>query len=164
MAVFTVRATLAPRWPPSYLHELTPGALEDVIAGSVVRQLLVAPTDTDATIELRRERHDIVLLDLVGGAEHLGLHVAEAVIVRWTTAVAEAALAGMIAGTIGVAAAKNPLITLATASAGAAVGAYVGQYIRYEVGRYVARPQQFGGWQISETALPPGRQIRFAVA
>jgi hypothetical protein len=164
MAVFTVRATLAPQWPPRHISELTPDALIGVIAGSVVRQFLVAPTACDATIELCRERHDIALQNLIGGAEQLGLRVVEAVIVRWTTAVAEAAIAGMIVGTVGGAAAKNPMARLATACAGTAIGAYLGQFIHYEIERYLARPDQFGGWQLSESAPPAGRQIRLAVA
>jgi hypothetical protein len=164
MAVFTVRATLAPHWPPRYVGELTPGDLVAAIGGSVVCQLLVTPTGCDATIELCRERHDIALQDLIGGAEQLGLRVVEAVIVRWTTAVAEAAIAGMIVGTVGGAAAKNPMARLGTACAGTAIGAYLGQFIHYEIERYLARPDQFGGWQISESAPPAGRQIRFAIA
>lgn len=163
MAVFSVRATLAPQWPPRYAAEFTPDALTRAIAGSVVRQLLFGPTACEAAIELQRDGHDIVVEDLITGAERLGLRVVEAVIVRWTTAVAEAALVGMIVGTVG-GAAKNPLVTVATASAGTAIGAYMGQFIHYEVARYLARPDQFGGWQTSAIALPAGRQVRFAVA
>jgi hypothetical protein len=163
MATFTLQATLVPKWPASYVSELTSNALMEVIAGSVVCQLLVGPTQCDATLDFRRAGCDIALQDFSSGADRLGLSVIKAVIVRWTTAVAEAGLAGMVVGTIGGAAARNPVLTLATAAAGTAIGAYVGQFIQYEIARYVARPDDFGGWRISDLAPVSGRQIRFAV-
>jgi hypothetical protein len=164
MAIFTVRATLAPQWQPTSAAEITAADLGRVIAGGIVRGFFPAPSEYDVMIELWRERHDIVLQDVIAGAEHLGLRVVEAAIVRWATAVAEAALAGMIVGALGATAAKDPRIALVTASTGAVIGAYLGQFIHYEAERYLAHPDQFGAWQLAAIALPAPRQVRFAVA